>query len=148
MIWASALALGCQLIFLFWNTKSFIDDGPLHLFYKLTNSSAISTKPLAICAEVIVPLVLAILAVVVFEEHTRLRWSLLVFLGAVFIVPAILDLVTKHQLYGRPEKVLEFWEGGVWICGCLPLSAAMLISERKIGASQGRKPEVVTTKVS
>jgi hypothetical protein len=148
VIWASALALGCQLIFLFWNTKSFIDDGPLHLFYKLTNSSAISAKPLAICAEVIVPLVLAILAVVVFEEHTRLRWSLLVFLGAVFIVPAILDLVTKHQLYGSPEKVLEFWEGGVWICGCLPLAAAMLISERKIGAGQGRKPEVVTTKVS
>ncbi len=131
VIWASALALGCQLIFLFWNTKSFIDDGPLHLFYKLTNSTALSTNRLVVSAEVIVPLVFAILAVVVFEEHTRWRWSLLVFLGAVFFVPAILDLVTKYRLYGSLQKGLEFWEGGVWICGCLPLAAAMLILEGK-----------------
>jgi hypothetical protein len=140
VIWASALAVGCQLMFLLWNTKSFIDDGPLHLFYKLTNSSrlsTLSTNPLAVSAEVIVPLALAILAVVVFEEHTRWRWSLPAFLGAVFFVPAILDLMTKHQLYGSLQKGFEFWEGGVWICGCLPLAAAMLIVERRSSTRLG-----------
>jgi hypothetical protein len=139
VIWASALALGCQVVFLFWNTKSFIDDGPLHLFYKLTNSSALSTNPWVVSAEVIVPLVFAILAVVVFEEHTRWRWSLLAFLGAVFFVPALLDLATKYQLYGSLQKVLEFWEGSLWICGCLPLAAAMLVLEGKI--LERKKPE-------
>ena len=139
VIWASALALGCQLIFLFWNSKSFINDGPLHLFYKLTNSSALSMKPLVVSAEVILPLVFAIVAVVVFEEHTRWRWNLLVFLGGVFCLPAILDLVTKYHLYGTVPRALEFWEGGVWICGCLPLAAGMLISERDIGLSKSEQ---------
>lgn len=133
VIWASALALGCQLIFLFWNTKSFIDDGPLHLFYKLTNSSALSAKPLVVFAEVILPLVFAIAAVVVFEEHTRWRSNLLVYLGGVFFLPAILDLATKYHLYGTIPRALEFWEGGVWICGCLPLAAGMVVSGRKSG---------------
>jgi hypothetical protein len=131
VIWASALAIGCQSIFLFWNTKSFIDDGPLHLFYKLTKSSALSTKPWAIAIEVILPLVFAIVAVVAFEERTRWRWSLLTFLLAVFFVPATLDMVSKYHLYGSIPRALEFWEGGVWICGCLPLAAAMLVMERK-----------------
>jgi hypothetical protein len=136
VIWASVLALGCQLTFLFWNTKNFIDDGPLHLFYKLTNSSALSAKPPVVAVEVIVPLVFAIVAVVIFEEHTRGRWNLLIFLCGVFILPAILDLVTKYHLYGTVPRALEFWEGGVWICGCLPLAAAMLVSRRKIGLSE------------
>jgi len=131
VIWASLIALGCQLIFLLRNTKSFIDDGPLHLFYKLTNSSALSAKPLVICAEVMLPLVFAIVAIVVFEEHTRWRWNLLVFLGGVFFLPAILDLVTKYHLYGTVPRALEFWEGGIWICGCLPLAAGMVVSNRE-----------------
>lgn len=133
VIWGSALALGCQLIFLFWNAKSFIDDGPLHLFYKLTNSSALSAKPLVVSAEVILPLIVAIVAVVVFEEHTPWRWNLLVFLCGVFCLPSVLDLVTKYHLYGTVSRALEFWEGGVWICGCLPLAAAMFVLERKRG---------------
>lgn len=143
VIWASVLALGCQLIFLFWNTKSFINDGPLHVFYKLTNSSALSMKPLVVSAEVILPLVFAIVAIVVFEEHTRWRWNLLAFLGGVFFLPAILDLVTKYHLYGTVPRALEFWEGGVWICGCLPLAAGMLVLERKIGLSESEQAHAV-----
>ena len=137
VIWASVLALGCQSIFLFWNTKGFINDGPLHLLHKLTNSSALSMNPLVVSAEVILPLAVAIVAVVVFEEHTRWRWNLLVFLGGVFFLPAILDLVAKYHLYGTVPRALEFWEGGVWICGCLPLAAAMLVLERDIGLPKG-----------
>ncbi len=133
VIWASALALGCQLIFLFWNAKGFIDDGPLHLFYKLTNSSALSTNPWVVSVEVIVPLMVAILAVVVFEQRTPWRWDLLAFFGVVFVAPAVLDLVTKYHLYGSMQKAWGFWEGDLWICGCLPLAAAMLVLERKIG---------------
>ena len=136
VIWASALAIGCQSLFLFWNTRSFIDDGPLHLFHKLTNSSALSTKPSIIAVEVILPLVFAIVAVVAFEERTRWRWNLLTFLLAIFFVPAALDIVTKYHLYGSIPRALEFWEGGVWICGCLPLAAAMLVMERKVEAEQ------------
>jgi hypothetical protein len=136
MIWASALAIGCQSLFLFWNTKSFIDDGPLHLFHKLTNSSALSTRPSVIAVEVILPLVFAIVAVVAFEERTRWRWSLLTFLLAIFFVPAALDIVAKYHLYGSIPRALEFWEGGVWICGCLPLAAAMLVTERKVEAER------------
>jgi hypothetical protein len=129
VIWASVLALGCQLVFLFWNTKSFVNDGPLHLFYKLTKSSALPGNALFVSAEVILPLVFAIIVVVIFEEHTRWRWNLLVFLCGVFVLPAILDLVTKYHLYGTLPRALEFWEGGVWICGCLPLAAGMLVFE-------------------
>ncbi|HEY4048557.1 MAG TPA: hypothetical protein VGM27_16950 [Acidobacteriaceae bacterium] len=136
VIWASALAITCQSIFLFWNTKSFIDDGPLHLFYKLTHSSALSTSPWVIALEVILPLVFAISAVVAFEEHTRWRWSLLAFLLAVFLVPATLDMVSKYHLYGSIPRALEFWEGGVWICGCLPLAAAMLVMKRMVEAER------------
>jgi hypothetical protein len=143
VIWSSVLALGCQLIFLFWNPKSFIDDGPLHLFYKLTKSAALSTKPLVLSVEVILPLVFVILAVVISEEHTRSGWNLLVFLCGVFFVPAILDLVTKYHLYGTAPSALEFWEGGVWICGCLPLAAAMLVSERMIGLSETERDDRV-----
>jgi hypothetical protein len=139
VIWASALAIGCQSLFLFWNTKSFIDDGPLHLFHKLTNSSALSTRPSVIAVEVILPLVFAIVAVVAFEERTRWRWSLLSFLLVIFFVPAALDLVAKFRLYGSIPRGLEFWEGGVWICGCLPLAAAMLVTGRELAAEPGER---------
>jgi hypothetical protein len=55
---------------------------------------------------------------------------------AVFLVPATLDMVSKYHLYGSIPRALEFWEGGVWICGCLPLAAAMLVMKRMVEAER------------
>ncbi len=140
-IWATALALLMQVAFLLWNPSSYIADGPLHILYKLTSSHLLSSQRMVGSLEATLPILVIALLVIVWQSRSRFDWSLLLYLSMIFFVPAVLDLIKKVHLYGAPMRVLEFWEGGMWISACLPLAALMLV----VGY---RRPVVIAAPVS
>ena len=135
-ILSTVFALGCQVAFLYWNAGSFIADGPLHILFKLTNAHLLSTDRSLAAVEITLPILCAALVVSYLETLLKLRYSLLLYLSALFFLPAILDLARKVQLYRTPLKTLAFWEGSMWISACLPLVALAFVLSRDPGVHE------------
>jgi hypothetical protein len=124
---ATVLAIATEIAFLLWNPTSFVVDGPMHLLFKLTQRHLFSSNPIVTALEIGLPVLLAAIVLTLWEERSAHRWGLFVFMYAIFFPPAVLDVFRKIALYHEPLKALGFWEGGLWILACLPLTAVVLI---------------------
>jgi hypothetical protein len=125
-ICVSLLAFICQLVFLVWRPAAFISDGPLHLFYKLTQTNLLPQGLWAAVGEVC--LVFACMLGVSFlvRRSTSVRWLGFAYLLLLTVPPAVLDFARKYHSYGSVMPALGLWEGANWLSGCLPLAVLFL----------------------
>jgi hypothetical protein len=125
-IWASVLAIGTHVAFLLWNPQLYVTGGPMWLIPFPIRSYLLSLGPVVLCLAIGIPALLAAVAISLWEERSSYRWGLLAYLYAILLPPAVLNLVHKSIEYSDVIKGLGFWEGGMWIMGCLPITALVL----------------------
>ena len=132
---AVLLALACEVGFIFWNAPAFIADGPLHIAFKATHLHLFSTHPLLASIEMSVPALLAAAVIITASTRIRDRVSIAMYFCAVFVIPSLLDLIGKSYAYASYTDVLQYWEGSLWLSGCLPLFAylAVMAADRAPG---------------
>jgi hypothetical protein len=124
---ATVLAIATEIVFLLWNPASFVSDGPMHVLFKLTQKHLFSSNPIVTSLEIGLPLLLAAIVLTLWEERSAHPWGLFVYMYAIFFPPAVIDVFRKIALYHEPLKAIGFWEGGLWILACLPVTAVVLI---------------------
>jgi hypothetical protein len=132
---AVLLSLIVEAGYILWNAPSFIADGPLHLAVKLTNHHFFSTQPLLASLELTLPVLAAASFVIFLLPKVHGLRGLLGYFSVIFILPSLLDFAKKKHLYGTYTDMLQYWEGALWLCACLPLFALLLTS------GPGGKPE-------
>jgi hypothetical protein len=123
---ASVLAIGTHVAFLLWNPQLYVTGGPMWLIPFPIRSYLLSLGPVVLCLAIGIPALLAAVAISLWEERSSYRWGLLAYLYAILLPPAVLNLVHKSIEYSDVIKGLGFWEGGMWIMGCLPITALVL----------------------
>jgi hypothetical protein len=125
-IWASVLAIGSELAFLIWNPRLYLMDGPMWLIPAPIRLHFLSLSPTIVCLAIGVPALLAAVAVSLWEQRSSYQWGLFAYLYAILLPSAVLNLIHKWIEYGNVMKGLGFWEGGMWIMACLPLTALVV----------------------
>ena len=130
------IATATQIGFLVWNVHEYVDDGPLHIAFKLMRGSVMSGRPTAAALELLAVSAGGFGVTAVLVTKTRIRQPLLLLLWVVFFVPGLEDLVIKFQRYGTIIDALGYWEGGVWLVACIPLAAAGLVLSSQKNAIQ------------
>jgi hypothetical protein len=123
---AVGLATAIEAGFLFRNPQKFIDEGPMHLFFKLTGSHLPQISPVLITSGFV--LLASLLCYLAIRQAER--WSVAAMMAAylcgLFALPAVINLWGSFGRHGFTIDALGFWEGGNWIAGCTPLLAAVL----------------------
>jgi hypothetical protein len=119
-----------QIVFIVWNVRSFIDDGPLHIIAKAAKSHVVSETPFIASLELLVPICCFSLLAVFVSRKVNALVLVSSFMTLIFCVPALLDLPRKYASNGSIKTALTFWEGGVWISALLPVASYVLIKCR------------------
>jgi hypothetical protein len=120
------LSLCVEAGYIVWNASSFVADGPLHIAVKLTNHQLFSKQPFLTSIELTLP-VLAVAGLVILLPKLHGRAGLLTYFSVIFILPSLLDFTKKKQMYGTYINMLQYWEGALWLCACLPLFALLFV---------------------
>ena len=124
---AWAFATACQLAFLLWNPDAFVNQGPLHIAGKLMRTAVLSTERTALTIEFLLISLAGLALTTLLARVARRHHPLLLYLAAVFVLPAMQNLVLRYHQFGTVLRAFEFWEGGVWIGACVPLAATLLV---------------------
>ncbi len=136
-LWATAIAVLTEAVFLLINPGKFIHDGPLHLVHKVGGS--LPALPPAILVGGFLLISLLITALLFFAARRAPSGPLaLGYLVLLFALPAIANLVASFRHYGLHLSALGFWEGGNWIAGCLPLAALLLSNGSRLSEQEGK----------
>ncbi len=139
-MFAWALATACQLVFLLWNPTGFVNQGPLHLAQKLMRTSVLSTSPALAAVEFLLASLAGLGLTVALQRVAHREHPLLLYLAAVFAVPAAQNFIIRYREFGTVLRAFEFWEGGVWIGACVPLAALLLVLSRPLQNEAAEEP--------
>ncbi len=134
---AVVFSLGWQIAFLFWNPGGYLEDGPLHIVYKLTLLHLFSRDPLLASLELGLPLLATSIGIVFLERRFGFPLGVPAYFAAIFAMPAIPDLVLKWHRAGTLLPALQAWEGGIWIAASLPFLAWSLLRGREAPEQAG-----------
>lgn len=120
-----ALTLGWQVVFFRWNPMSFATDGPWHILRKLSSLPLMggSARFFSAPVWVLTMLVLSAFLLSWIAGRFPVRRLYAALLALMFGVPAVLDLLKKFGQAGDLSGTLRTWEGGLWLCGLLPILA-------------------------
>jgi hypothetical protein len=116
-------------VFLLWKPRQMVVDGPLFLFRKLPPYGQAPHHPIAVWSTFVLLFVGGLLFCVWLSDRFAGLWPTLIYMLAVFGLPALVSLVEKvgkaHSLIGG----LRDWEGGMWLLACLPLAAGLFVRD-------------------
>jgi hypothetical protein len=124
----SVVAFVFHLFFLIWRPQTYIAEGPLHLFYKLTHTHILAVTRWSAVSEVSLVFILMVAASLLVRRYIKGPWIAFAYLLVLTALPAILDIAHKRHEFGSLIAGLGIWEGGNWLSGCIPLAAVLLLS--------------------